>query len=174
MMQQIWRSGVGRADLVVEVGPDRRVPPVHHQDRIVVEDLLADAGHPGRVHPLRRLLSDLVQGSPSGLLRGGELLQLRLALGQVGGGLALLELRDQHLQEGPGVADHGHVHRLVPSQRILVHVDLDQRLLVRRAPVGRLPPPVGLAEAGAQREHQVGLAAHLVVEVDVDHRDRGR
>ena len=47
---------------------------------------------------------------------------------------------------------------------LLVDVDLDQLLLVRGAPVGRLAPPVGLTEAGPEREHHVGLVADLVDE----------
>ena len=39
-------------------------------------------------------------------------------------------------------------------------------------PVGRLAPPVGLAEPRAHHQHEVCVVAHLVVERDERHRDR--
>ncbi len=88
--------------------------------------------------------------------------------------LAPLQFVRQHFEEAPGVGDDGEVGRLVEADHVAVHVDLDGLLLGGMAPVGRLAPPVGFADARAEDQHHVGIVAHLVVELDVRHGDGQR
>ncbi len=79
------------------------------------------------------------------------------------------QLAEQCGQEHAHVGDDPDVDGLVEAEHLLVEVDLDHPLVLRRAPVRRLAPPVGLAEAGPQCQHDVGVVAHLLREFDVGH-----
>ncbi len=73
------------------------------------------------------------------------------------------------MRNARGVGDDPEVDGLVEAERLLVDVDLDHPLVRRGTPVRRLPPPVGLAESGPQREHDVGVVAHLRGQLDEGH-----
>ena len=85
-----------------------------------------------------------------------------------------LEFRGQRGQEQLGIGEHGERRRLVGAEHVAVDVDLDHLLLGRMPPVRRLAPPVGLAESRTHDQHDVGVVAYLVVELDVRHRDGER
>ena len=105
------------------------------------------------------------------MARGSVLGQLVLALGGSIREVALGQIAEQRDEECANVGNDPEVDRLVQAEHLLVDVDLDHPLLSGGAPVRRLSPPIGLAEAGTQREHDVGVVAHAVGELDVGHRN---
>ena len=75
---------------------------------------------------------------------------------------ATAELRRERGQERARVRHDRELRGLVEPEDLFVDVDLDHLLLVRLAPVRRLAPPIGLAEARADDQHDIGFAAGLV------------
>jgi len=163
---------VGHAHLVKHHGPDRGIAAIRDQRRALGEHALAHVRDVRGIHRHLEVLQLLVELRALGADRLAVLREAPPARVQVGTPATPFDRVGERGQEQSRIGERGDGGRSTRAEHVAVDVDLHHALLRRTTPVGRLAPPVGLAEPGAHHQRNVGVVAHLVVELDQRHRDR--
>ncbi len=139
-------EGVGCADLVEKVRPDRGISAINDEDRVVVEKFLAVGGDVGRVHGDGMVFEHLVEFLSALLCAVLDAL-LGLLSVRVCGGLDALKFFVEGLEKRFAVGLDGEIDGSDVSEDIGVDIDLDHLLSAGLSPIRRFAPPVGFTES---------------------------
>lgn len=141
-------EGVGCADLVEKVRPDRGISAVDHDNRVIIKEVSASDGYMGGVHGDGVILEHLVEFL-SALLRVLEdALSGLLAVGR-DGGVEAFEFLVEGLEESLAIGLDGEVDGADISEDLGIDINLDHLLFVGFGPIGGFAPPIGFTESGA-------------------------